>query len=213
MLRYLMSYPKIFFRFIRPVHAIPKRINGNISKKLHAIWKILFILGSYEFLACLECISRNGLSFGHSDWDISSVGFFNIITFHCYRSQEILAIIKNKGTPNLLNSSDNIDGTQTFLTQLSAVKLESIEKWGKIQTTKMTKFSNLNICSTKREPNPQWPLTATIGLNFWSEEGSPIPMTLSNLCNAVSYMFPSTSGLSKLKVIPIYFLLPKVQIF
>jgi hypothetical protein len=57
----------------------------------------------------------------------------------------VLAIIKNKGTPNLLNSSDNIDGTQTFLTQLSAVKLESIEKRGKIQTTKMTKFSNLNI--------------------------------------------------------------------
>ena len=87
------------------------------------------------------------------------------------------AIIKNKGTPNLLNSSDNIDGTQTFLTQLSAVKLKSIEKRGKIQTTKMNKFSNLNICSTKREPNPQWPLTATIGLNFWSELGSPIPMT------------------------------------
>ena len=88
-----------------------------------------------------------------------------------------MAIIKNKGTPNLLNSSDNIDGTQTFLTQLSAVKLYSIEKRGKIQTTKMTKFSNLNICSTKREPNPQWPPTATIGLNFWSEVGSPIPMT------------------------------------
>ena len=87
------------------------------------------------------------------------------------------AIIKNKGTPNLLKSSDNIDGTQTFLTQLSAVKLKSIEKRGKIQTTKMNKFSNLNICSTKREPNPQWPLTATIGLNFWSEVGSPIPMT------------------------------------
>jgi hypothetical protein len=52
---------------------IPKRINGNISKNLHAIWKILFNLRSYEFLACLECISRNGLSFGHSDWDISRV--------------------------------------------------------------------------------------------------------------------------------------------
>ena len=41
----------------------------------------------------------------------------------------------------------------------------------------MNIFSNLNISSTKREPNPQWPLTATIGLNFWSEVGSPIPMT------------------------------------
>ena len=73
MLRYLMSYPKINFRFIQPDHAIPNRINGNISKKFHAIWKILFILGSYEFLACLECISRNGLYFGHLDWDLSSV--------------------------------------------------------------------------------------------------------------------------------------------
>ena len=53
------------------------------------------------------------------------------------------AIIKNKGTPNLLNSSDNIDGTQIFLTQLSAVKATSSEKRGKIQTTKITKFGHL----------------------------------------------------------------------
>jgi hypothetical protein len=72
------------------------------------------------------------------------------------------AIIKNKGTPNSLNSSDNIDGTQTFLTQLSAVKLESIETRG-IQTTKMTKLSNLNICLTKRELKLQ---LTTIFLNF-----------------------------------------------
>ena len=97
--------------------------------------------------------------------------------YHYLSPPSPFADVNNKGTPNLLNSSDNIDGTQTFLTQWSAVKLKSIEKRGKIQTTKMNKFSNLNICSTKREPNPQWPLTATIGLNFWSEVGSPIPMT------------------------------------
>ena len=84
--------------------------------------------------------------------------YFNLVT-HRSSSRHIFtnfpAIIKNKGTPNLLKSSVNIDGTQTFLTQLSAVNLKSIEKRGKIQTTKMNKFSNLNICSTKREPNPQ----------------------------------------------------------
>ena len=35
-------------------------IKGIISKSVHTISKILFILGSYKSLACLECISRNG---------------------------------------------------------------------------------------------------------------------------------------------------------
>ena len=52
-------------------------------------------------------------------------------------------MIKKQGTPLLLFSSDNIDGTQIFLTQLSAVKATSSEKRGKIQTTKMTKFGHL----------------------------------------------------------------------
>ena len=47
--------------------------------------------------------------------------------------------------------------------QLSDVKLESIEKNGKIQTTKMT---NSNICSTKREPN-KWKL---LKKRFWSSK-------------------------------------------
>ena len=64
----------------------------------------------------------------------------NLSFYDCY----VAAIIKHKGTPNLLNSSDNIDGTQTFQSQLSAVKLESIEKRGKIQTTEMTQISNLS---------------------------------------------------------------------
>jgi hypothetical protein len=49
-------------------------------------------------------------------------------------------MFKKQGTPLLLFSSDDIDGTQTFLTQLSAVKPKSSEKRGKIQTTKVTKF-------------------------------------------------------------------------
>ena len=47
--------------------------NMIISKSVHAISKILFILELYKFLACLECISRNSVSFGHSDLHPSSV--------------------------------------------------------------------------------------------------------------------------------------------
>ena len=49
-------------------------------------------------------------------------------------------MFKKQGTPLLLFLSDNIDGTQTFLTQLSAVKPTSSEKRGKIQTNKMFCF-------------------------------------------------------------------------
>ena len=48
-------------------------INWIISKTIQAISKILLILGLQTFLACLECVSRNGLSFVHSDWDIITV--------------------------------------------------------------------------------------------------------------------------------------------
>ena len=44
-------------------------------------------------------------------------------------------MFKKQGTPLLLSSSDNIDRTQTFLTQLSAVKQTSNEKRAKIHTT------------------------------------------------------------------------------
>ena len=39
----------------------------------HAISKILFILGSYNFLAYLECVRSYAWSKGHSDPDLSSV--------------------------------------------------------------------------------------------------------------------------------------------
>ena len=39
-----------------------------------AISKILFILGSYNFLAYLECVRSYAWSKGHSDPDLSSVG-------------------------------------------------------------------------------------------------------------------------------------------
>ena len=38
-----------------------------------AISKILFILGSYNFLAYLECVRSYAWSKGHSDPDLSSV--------------------------------------------------------------------------------------------------------------------------------------------
>ena len=53
---------------IYPPRYLNKHLDGTRSTS-----KILFILGSYKFLACLEYISRNGLSFGHSDWRINSV--------------------------------------------------------------------------------------------------------------------------------------------
>ena len=52
-------------------------------------------------------------------------------------------MFKKQGTSLLLSSSENIDGTQTLLTQLSAVKQTNSEKRGKIQTTKMNKFEHL----------------------------------------------------------------------
>ena len=44
-----------------------------ISKRAHAISKIIFILGSNKFLACLEHFRSYAWSFGHSDPDPSSV--------------------------------------------------------------------------------------------------------------------------------------------
>ena len=58
---------------LAPSKCLFKWINMIISKSIHGISKIIFILRPYKFLACLECISRNGLSFAHLDWDPSSV--------------------------------------------------------------------------------------------------------------------------------------------
>jgi hypothetical protein len=73
MLRYFMSYPPKNFRLSGPVHGISKWINRIISKRAHAISKILFILESYKFLAYLECIRSYAWSKGHSDLDPSRV--------------------------------------------------------------------------------------------------------------------------------------------
>ena len=48
-------------------------INRIISKRAHAISKIIFILGSKKFLACLERVISYTWSFSHSDPDPSSV--------------------------------------------------------------------------------------------------------------------------------------------
>ena len=62
----LLALSKCLFKWM-------KWINRIISKSVHAISKILLIFGLFMFLACLECISRNGLPFGHSDWDPSTL--------------------------------------------------------------------------------------------------------------------------------------------
>ena len=48
-------------------------MNRIFSKLARAISKILFILGSYNFLAYLECFRSYAWSKGHSDPDVSSV--------------------------------------------------------------------------------------------------------------------------------------------
>ena len=48
-------------------------INRIISKRAHAISKIVFILGLKKFLACLERVRGYAWSFSHSDPDPSSV--------------------------------------------------------------------------------------------------------------------------------------------
>ena len=57
-------------------------MNRIILKSVHAISKHISNLWSYAFLACLEWVSRNGMSIGHLDWDPSSV---NALVVHwCY---------------------------------------------------------------------------------------------------------------------------------
>ena len=51
-----------------------KWINRIFSKLARAISKILFILGSYNFLAYLECIRSYAWSKDHSEPDLGSVG-------------------------------------------------------------------------------------------------------------------------------------------
>ena len=50
-----------------------KWINRIFSKLARAISKILSILGSYNFLASLECVRSYAWSKGHSEPDLSSV--------------------------------------------------------------------------------------------------------------------------------------------
>ena len=63
----------VFVHFLEEIEDTKKWIYRVISKLAHAISKILFILGSYKFLAYLECIKIYAWSFGHSDPDLSSV--------------------------------------------------------------------------------------------------------------------------------------------
>ena len=68
MFKTIWTGPKTFWTYRRRKH---HTLLGSQSE-----WpkdQILFILGWYKFLVCLECISKNGLSFGHSDWRPSSV--------------------------------------------------------------------------------------------------------------------------------------------
>ena len=60
-------------------------MNRVISKSARAISKILFIMGSYKFLAYLECVRIYAWSCGHSDPDLSSVDcLFLLLSFFLF---------------------------------------------------------------------------------------------------------------------------------
>ena len=77
---------------IKSIHKVPlapskclfKWINRIFSKSARAISKILFNLGSYNFLAYLECVRSYAWSKGHSDPDLSSVRR-NLISMDVYK--------------------------------------------------------------------------------------------------------------------------------
>ena len=104
---------------------------------MHLISKIIFILETYKFLACPECISRNGLTFGHLDWDPSCV---NGTTF-----------IVNSD----LNSCTHAISRIKFYTQPSKINvsldLQTVENWFFFQKKTLCmyrKFYFVNFSST-----------------------------------------------------------------
>ena len=68
-----------------------RKANRIISKLACVISKILFILGSYKFLAYLECIRSYAWSFGYSDPDPSNVALvlFSRLKRNLYRLEAI----------------------------------------------------------------------------------------------------------------------------
>ena len=58
---------------LAPSKCLFKWINRVITKSARVISKILFILGSYKFLAYLECVRIYAWSCGCSDLDLSSL--------------------------------------------------------------------------------------------------------------------------------------------
>ena len=109
------------------------------------------------------------------------------ITIQFSLKSKNLGMFKKQGTPLLLSSSDRPSWLSYQLSFKQVVKRD-----GKF---KLPKWPNLHIWSTKREPIPQWPPTASYSYNFWSWVGSPIPMTSqwpqTASFLAVSNMIPS----------------------
>ena len=69
----MIYFPKLDNTFLLINAQGKKWINRIISKLARAISKILFILGSYNFLAYLECVRSYAWSKGQTDPDLSSV--------------------------------------------------------------------------------------------------------------------------------------------
>ena len=76
-------------------------MNRIISISVHAISKIpFFVLESYKFQACLECISRNGLSFGHSEWHTSTLKYILNCQKHISQLDHLSEFVCGELRPN-----------------------------------------------------------------------------------------------------------------
>ena len=95
-----------------------KWINRIIAKRIHSI-----ILELCKFLACLECISRNGLCFGHSDLHTNSVCsvenkllylYVQYLFSHKYETFDLVIVKKpifNIQSSIITKSADDMPGT------------------------------------------------------------------------------------------------------
>ena len=139
-------------------------------------------------------------------WLFDDVSKIIFLQFSCFsrlniskQQEQILAIIKKQGTSGLPEVHDNIDGTQSCMCCKATHAAEKVSSW--LQSTadcgsgRMSQFfrfflyfldlgfSQEFIASDQKQGNKiLMTSSATMGLNFWSKIGSPIPMTSNSLC-------------------------------
>ena len=97
-----------------------KWINRIISKLANAISKFLFLLGSYKFLAYLECIRSYAWSFGHSDLNLSSVKFYSNNAHYetiIFNSLSVLVTLQSRCTATIESLQGFVQCLKVYLLQ------------------------------------------------------------------------------------------------